>query len=348
MAFSLFGKQRVLGIDVGSSSIKVLELKEGGKKAYQLLNFGIAPLPADVVVDGAIMDSNLVIEALKNLLKSLNLKTNIAATSVSGTSVLIKKIKLPLMTEEELEESIQWEAEQYITNINDVNIDFHILGPSAEEGQMDVLLVGAKKEIINERVQLLTEAGLKPSVVDVDAFAVENAFELNYQLNETDHAVLVNVGASVTNINIIKGPVSVFTRDISIGGKSYTEEMQKILKISFDEAEAMKIGLTPETITPEVGNALRIISDSIASEVKKSIDFLGLGGEQKINGIYLSGGAARTLTLKDAMVEKSGIPVEVIDPFRNIEYNPKVFDENYIESIKPAATLVLGLALRSK
>lgn len=348
MAFSLFGKQRVLGVDVGSSSIKVLELKEGGKKAYQLLNFGIAPLPADVVVDGAIMDSNVVTEALKNLIKSLNLKTNIAATSVSGTSVLIKKINLPVMSEEELEESIQWEAEQYITNINDVNIDFHILGPATEEGQMNVLLVGAKKEIINERVQLLADAGLKPTVVDVDSFAVENAFELNYPINEIDHAVLVNVGASVTNINIIKGPVSVFTRDISIGGKSYTEEMQKILRISFDEAETMKVGLTPETMATEVGNALRVISDSIASEVRKSIDFLGLGGEQKINGVYLSGGAARTLTLKDAIGAKSEIPVEIIDPFRNIEYNPRVFDENYIESIKPTATLVLGLALRSK
>lgn len=348
MAFSLFGKQRVLGVDVGSSSIKVLELKEGGKKAYQLLNFGIAPLPADVVVDGSIMDSNVVIEALKNLIKSLNLKTNIAATSVSGTSVLIKKINLPLMSEEELEESIQWEAEQYITNINDVNIDFHILGPAAEEGQMNVLLVGAKKEIINERVQLLTEAGLKPTVVDVDAFAVENAFELNYPINEIDHAVLVNVGASITNINIIKGPVSVFTRDISTGGKSYTEEMQKILKISFDEAESMKVGLTPDTMTPEVANALKGVSDSIANEVKKSIDFLGLTGEQKINGVYLSGGAARTLTLKESMGERTGLPVEIIDPFRNVEYNPKVFDENYIESIKPTATLVLGLALRSK
>ncbi len=348
MAFSLFGKQKVLGVDVGSSSIKILELKEGGKKAYQLINFGIAPLPADVVVDGAIMDSNVVVETLKNLIKSLNTKTKFAVTSVSGTAVLIKKINLPIMSEEELEESIQWEAEQYITNINDVNIDFHILGPAAEEGQMSVLLVGAKKEIINERVQLLTDAGLKPAVVDVDAFAVENAFELNYPINEIDHAVLVNVGASITNINIIRGPVSVFTRDISIGGKSYTEEMQKLLKISFDEAETMKLGLAPETMTPEVGNALRSVSDSIANEVKKSIDFLGLGGEQKINGVYLSGGAARTLTLKDAMAQKTGAPVEIIDPFRNIEYNPRVFDENYIESIKPTVTLVLGLALRSK
>ncbi len=347
MAFSLFGRQKVLGVDVGSSSIKVLELKEGRKKAYQLVNFGIAPLPPDVVVDGAIMDSGVVVETLKNLIKSLNTKTKTAVTSVSGTAVLIKKINLPTMTEEELEESIQWEAEQYITNINDVNIDFHILGPAAEEGQMSVLLVGAKKEIINERVQLLTEAGLKPTVVDVDAFAVENAFELNYPINEIDHAVLVNVGASITNINIIKGPVSVFTRDISIGGKSYTEEMQKLLKISFDEAEAMKVGLTPETMTPDVGNVLRSVSDSIANEVKKSIDFLGLGGE-KINGIYLSGGAARTLTLKDAMAQRTGAPVEIIDPFRNIEYNPRVFDENYIESIKPTATLVLGLALRSE
>jgi len=348
MAFPFFRKQRVLGVDIGSSSIKVLELKEGGKKAYQMLNFGIAPLPADVVVDGAIMDSGVVVEALKGLLSSLKLKTTLAATSVSGTSVLIKKINLPVMTEEELEESIQWEAEQYITNINEVNIDFHILGPAAEEGQMSVLLVGAKKEIVNERVNLLTEAGLKPVVVDVDAFAVENAFELNYPINENEHVVLVNVGASVTNINIVKGPNSIFTRDIALGGKSFTEEVQKALKISSQEAESMKIGLTPETMTPEVGNALKVVSDSIAAEIKKSIDFLGLGGEQKINGVYLSGGAARTLTLADSISARTELPVEVIDPFRNIEYNPRVFDEAYIEGIKPTATLVAGLALRSK
>lgn len=348
MPFSFFRKKRVLGVDIGSSSIKVLELKEGGKKAYQMLNFGIAPLPADVVVDGAIMDSTTVVSTLKDLLNNLKPKTTLAATSVSGTSVLIKKINLPLMTEEELSESIQWEAEQYITNINDVNIDFHILGPAQEEGQMSVLLVGAKKEIINERVQLLTEAGLKPAVVDVDAFAIENAFELNYPINENEYAILVNVGASITNINIIRGQVSVFTRDISTGGRAYTEEMQKVLKLSFDEAESMKINLTPETMTPEIGNTLRVVSDSIASEVRKSVDFLGLSGEQKIIGIYLSGGAARTLTLKEALSQKIEAPVEVVDPFRNVEYNPKVFDENYIEDIKPTSTLVLGLALRNE
>ncbi|HEY4715847.1 MAG TPA: type IV pilus assembly protein PilM [bacterium] len=349
MAFSLFGKKGVIGVDIGSSSIKVVELREGGKKAYQLMNFGIAPLPSDVVVDGTIMNTSLVAETLKSILGNLRLKTKDAATSVAGTAVLIKKISLPTMTEAELEESIQWEAEQYITNINEVNIDFHILGPGTEEGQMSVLLVGAKKEIINERVNVLVEAGLNPVVVDVDAFAIENSFEINYPAPDPEHlVVLVNVGASVTNINIVKGSASLFTRDISVGGRVFSEEIQKSLRMSSDEAEAMKISLTPETVTPEIDKVLRMTSDNIANEIKKSQDFLGIGGEVKVAGIYLSGGASKTVGLKDVIAEKTGAPVEIMDPFRNVEYNPRVFDPNYLNNISPAASLAFGLGLRKK
>ena len=349
MAFSLFGKKGVIGVDIGSSSIKVVELREGGKKAYQLMNFGIAPLPSDVVVDGTIMNTSLVAETLKSILGNLRLKTKDAATSVAGTAVLIKKISLPTMTEAELEESIQWEAEQYITNINEVNIDFHILGPGTEEGQMSVLLVGAKKEIINERVNVLVEAGLNPVVVDVDAFAIENSFEINYPAPDPEHlVVLVNVGASVTNINIVKGSASLFTRDISVGGRVFSEEIQKSLRMSSDEAEAMKISLTPETVTPEIDKVLRMTSDNIANEIKKSQDFLGIGGEVKVAGIYLSGGASKTVGLKDVIAEKTGAPVEIMDPFRNVEYNPRIFDPNYLNNISPAASLAFGLGLRKK
>jgi len=349
MAFSLFGKKGVIGVDIGSSSIKVVELREGGKKAYQLMNFGIAPLPSDVVVDGTIMNTSLVAETLKSILGNLRLKTKDAATSVAGTAVLIKKISLPTMTEAELEESIQWEAEQYITNINEVNIDFHILGPGTEEGQMSVLLVGAKKEIINERVNVLVEAGLNPVVVDVDAFAIENSFEINYPAPDPEHlVVLVNVGASVTNINIVKGSASLFTRDISVGGRVFSEEIQKSLRMSSDEAEAMKISLTPETVTPKIDKVLRMTSDNIANEIKKSQDFLGIGGEVKVAGIYLSGGASKTVGLKDVIAEKTGAPVEIMDPFRNVEYNPRIFDPNYLNNISPAASLAFGLGLRKK
>ncbi|HEY7492906.1 MAG TPA: type IV pilus assembly protein PilM, partial [Candidatus Tectomicrobia bacterium] len=240
-------KQPLVGLDIGTHSLKVVQLKKAGK-SYQLLNFGMMPLLPEAIVDGAIMNTGAVVDAIRNLLRMEKIKTKDVATAISGQSVIVKKIRVPQMTEKELAENIQWEAEQHIPfEISDVNIDFQIL-PSkgrSEDGsnnQLDVLLVAAKKSKVDDYTSLITEAGLNPIVVDTDIFAIENEFEINNEIDDRIVA-LVDIGASTMNLNILKGNITLFQRDIAVGGNRYTSALQKEFSISYEQAEALKMGL---------------------------------------------------------------------------------------------------------
>jgi type IV pilus assembly protein PilM len=347
------GKRGVIGLDIGSSSIKVAELRET-KKGYALQNFGMATLPPEAIVDGALMNSAAIVEAIQTLINERKIKTREVVTSVSGQSVMIKKIPLPAMTEEELEDQIQWEAEQYIPfDINDVNLDFQILKPGDDEGNMEVLLVAAKKDMINDYVAVITESGLTPVVVDVDAFALENMYEINYQIMENEVLALVNIGASVINIAVTKNGQYMFSRDVSSGGKLYSEEIQKQLSVSYEEAEMLKLGGaakgdTEEVMRREVSTVIRSVSDQLAGEIARSLDFYqAAAAEEHINKIWLSGGSCRIPGLAEVVQEKQNIPVEILDPFRNVDRNPKQFDPGYLEQeVGPQAAVVVGLATR--
>ena len=264
-----------IGLDIGSSSVKLVCLREG-KRGYALDSFGIVALPPEAIVDGALMNSSAIVDAIKELFAQAKLKTKIVAISVSGHSVIIKKISLPRMSQEELEESIQWEAEQYIPfELKDVNLDVQILSPGDDAtGQMDVLLVAAKKDMINDYTAVISEAGLIPQVVDVDAFAVQNAFEINYEMPRNETIVLINAGASVVNINVIANGYTTFTRDVSMGGNQFTEEIQKQLNVSYDEAEKLKIGgditETDSVIPQEVERIIQGVADQMAGEIQRS------------------------------------------------------------------------------
>lgn len=344
----LFSSGRgVLGVDIGSSSVKIVELKPGRKKGYQLVGLGMATIPPDSIVDGALMNASVVGDAVRSILSSAKMKTKECAIAVAGHSVIVKKINLPTMSAEELEESIQWEAEQYIPfDINDVNVDFQILGAGPEEGQMGVLLVAAKKDMINDYLTMVRETGLAPVVVDVNAFAVENMYEVNYPLTEGEVVALVNIGASTININVLKGGVSAFTRDVSAGGNQYTEEIQKTLNVSYDEAEKMKIG-AKEAVPPELSGIFSSVSDNISSEIQRSLDFYSAtAGEEKIVKVFISGGCAKVSGLDKVIAGKANTPVEVLNSFNNIEYSPRSFDAEYIADVSPAAAVAVGLALR--
>src|SRR5436309_10140695 len=242
---ALFGAKRdLLGLDIGSSAIKLVQMKQA-RGNYLLQKFGIQPLEPEVIVDGTVMDSGRVVSAIKELVGEHNVKLKNVAMSISGHSVIVKKINLPPMPDDELEGQVKLAAEQYIPfDINEVNIDFHILNPmeQSEDGQpqMSVLLVAAKKDKINELTELVKGAGLEAVVMDVDAFAVENMYGINYAVNPEDTTVLVNIGASVMNVNVVKGGTSMFTRDIPIGGNRYTEAVQREMGMSYEEAEAAK------------------------------------------------------------------------------------------------------------
>ena len=342
-------KKDVIGLDIGCSSIKLVELRED-KKGYKLQNLAISPLPPEAIVDGALMDSVTIIDTIRDVIANSKTKTKDVVTSVSGHSVIVKKISLPLMTEAELEESIQWEAERYIPfDINDVNIDFQIFGAAPENPEvMDVVLVAAKKDIINDYVSIIMESGLNPVVIDIDSFALENMLAINYEVAKEETVAIVNVGASVTNIDIIKNNVSAFTRDIFKGGNQITEEIQRQLHVDHEEAEKIKVGskvdLTSQSV---IENVLKTASESLAVEIGNSLDFFqSTTTYEKIGKLYLSGGGSKIKGFDIILQQQIGIPVEIANPFKKVDYSGKNFDLEYLREIGPIMAVGVGLASR--
>ena len=340
------GKKEVVGLDIGSNSIKLAELKET-KKGYQLKNIGETLLPPEAIVNKVITNRDAVSEAIYSLIEELRVKTKNAVISISGHAVIIKKVSIPKMSEKELREAVPWELEQYIPqNIEDVNYDFQILPGQTPEGNMDVLIVAAKKDITNDYINVVTDAGLNPVVVDVDVFALENMYEANYP--ESGGVVaLVNIGASVTNINILKNGVSVFTRDITTGGNQFTELIQKEFDVGYDEAEKMKNSLGRPDVSPELDRISQDFTDLICGEIKRTLDFFSTTlWREKVDKIMLGGGTSKVPRLREVLEDIANAPVELINPFRNILYNPNDFDPEYISDIAPKMGVTVGLALR--
>ena len=340
-------KSEPIALDIGSTFIKLVQLKGSGK-SYSLAKFGMVPLPAEVIVEGAVMDANRVSEAIKELLVAQKIKTKEVVLSVSGSSVIIKRISIADMTDEELAESIKWEAEQYIPfSIDDVNVDFQKLGPGAAEGQADVLLVAVKKDKINDYVNLVKDAGLEPVVVDVDAFALANMCELNYEV-EAGITALLNIGASVMNINILRDGVSIFTRDITVGGNRYTEALQRDAGLSYDDAEKIKRGETVDGADrDQLNGIIATVTEDIVGEIQRSFDFFrSTTGSDKVSRVLLSGGCAKISQFTKVLSERLEIPVDIINPFKNIKVDPKYFEAGFISDAAPLAAIAVGLALR--
>ena len=347
-----FEGKNLIGVDIGTSAVKVVQLKES-RRGVHLMRFGIEPLPPQSIVDGHVMNSEAVQDALRKLMKELRISQRDVALSISGHSVIIKKLNLPLMKRDELEEQIQWEAEQHIPfDISEVEVDYNILSQNADVGQMDVLLVAAKKDEIQDLVEVVRLAKLRPLVVDIDAFTIQNVFEFNYGYHEGEIVALLNVGASVTTVNILNGGVSQFTRDITNGGQSITEEIQKQLQVSFEEAEAYKAGggaNSAEVVPQEVDGIISNVVDSIASEIQRSLDFfMATSSHGEVNQIYLTGGTSRISYLRSAIEKRSRIPTALLDPFRRVLFDERAFDPAVLKMQAPQATVSLGLALRKQ
>jgi type IV pilus assembly protein PilM len=343
-----FSKKEIVAIDIGSSAVKLVQLRQA-KGAYHLVSLGMAYLPPEAIVDNSIMDSGSVVEVIRDLVKNLKVKTKNVATSISGHSVIIRKIQLPIMTEEELESSIQWEAEQYIPfEISEVNLDFQILGTDAKDpSQMNVILVAAKKDFVADYLAVFKQCGLNPVVMDVDCFAIENAFEANYGFSDNEIVALVNMGASAVNVNVLKGGVSVFTRDIQVGGNLLNEELQKRLGLSSEEAEKAKLGEAVSSSSEDVAGVMMDASENLAQEVQRSLDFFAAtSADEKIHKVFITGGVAKVGMVRDAIERRIGVDVEVINPFRQVTVNEKHFDLEYVDSVGPIFTVAAGLAMR--
>ncbi len=348
---TLFGKKsrRLVGVDIGSSSVKAVELSKS-KKGYRLTGFAYGPLSPDSVVDGAIMDAPLVAGAIKKILTAGKFKPKGVATGISGPSVIVKRVIVPAATPNEVEASIQMDMEQYIPfDIAEVNMDYQVVGPGTtptEEAGMDVVLVAAKKDKIQNHTNVISLAGRTPDVVDIDAFALQNAFEANYQVGPNATIALLNIGASLMNINITKGGMPLFLRDVSVGGNQYTDILQKELQLNFQEAEDLKLGRTGGGEAEMVQPLLESITDMLIMEVQKTFDFFReTYPNETITRVLISGGTSQMLGLAERIQETFGYPTEVLNPFKSITVGPKV-NAAKVRSLGPALTVAVGLALR--
>jgi type IV pilus assembly protein PilM len=292
----------------------------------------------------------LLEQAITNLCRNYKIKNKNIAISISGHPVIIKKISVPLMTEDELEQTIPFEAEQYIPfSLEEVNLDFQILGPSEDKSkQMNVMLVAAKKALLADYVAVLQNAGLKAAIVDIDVFALSNMFNVNYTPEENANIALIDIGASVTNINIIKNGVSQFTRDIFMGGNQVTEEIQKQLSIGREDAEKLKCGERIDGIDPlNLEEIIQKALSVIAAEIQRSLDFFTSSTYGELHHLYLSGGGAQAKGFQEVLAKKINLPIEYTNPFQAIQYDENAFDPEYLKELAPLAAVGVGLALRS-
>ena len=341
-----FSKSKnLVGLDIGSSAVKLVELKEK-KGKYQLLKIGLEPLSPEAIVDGSIMDSSMVVETIQRINASQGVKNSNYATSLSGHSVIIKKISLPAMTPQELDESIQWEAEQYIPfDINDVNLDYVPLSQPGTGENIDVILVAVKKEKINDYTSVISQAGKAVALVDVDAFALQNCYEVNYDVEDGKVLALVNLGASVTNVNVLSGSTSLFWRDITFGGNQYTDAIQREMSLSFTQAEELKRGTGGEA--QQIIPILNSVSEDFAGELRKTLDFFSAtSGAERVDEIVLSGGGASVVNLDSILRDKFGIAVEIMNPFKNVTFNESDFNPEWIAEVAPSMAIAVGLAIR--
>lgn len=345
----IFKSKQLIGLDIGSTSVKIVGVKPCKKDEFELQYLGLEDLSPDTIVDGAIMAKLPVAEAINRIYSQQGIKTNNVATSISGHSVIVKKINLPAQSQEELSESIMWEAEQYIPfDISDVNIDYEILKTVPGTGTIEVLLVAVKKDKIADQQSVINLAGKTPVVVDVDAFALLTSYIYNYQPSGHTVTALLNIGASISNLCIVKGTEFLFTRDISVGGNQYTDFLQKGLGLGFEDAEKVK-KMQPVAGVDEA-EAHRIIdsvSEIIEMEIQKTFDFFkATTTTDRIDRMMLSGGTSRARGLSEHLSQKFEVPVEIFNAFKRITYNPQKFDSSRITEISPRVAIAVGLAMR--
>ncbi len=350
-------RNKLIGVDIGSFAIKIAEVIQKGND-YILTTACYGELPPTTIVEGSIMNSAAVTDTLIELVAECGIKVKQVATSVGGSSVIVKQITVPNMTPEELDEQITWEAEQHITfSVDEVNLAYHIIGESeVEPGKMDIILVAAKRDMISDYTTVLIEAGLTPVVIDIDAFAVMNVFEVNYPEERENVVALVNIGASFTNVNITRDGVPLVVRDFTIGSNSYTEEIQKNLGVSSDEAEKLKRGDTgsetgEEVISQEVVEIIDSVSEIIAGEIARTIDFYGVSHpDEKITKILLSGGGSLTPGLQRIIEEKTDLATHFLNPFKNIKVAEDLVSNKpeIVQRYAPIMAVPVGLALRRR
>lgn len=348
MIGSAMGSQTCVGLSIGSSSIKLVELKKAGK-VWKLLHFGIVQLPEDVIVNREIINQIAVVESIKTLTNQLKLKNKMVCTSLSGTSLIIKRMNLDVPNLRELQDQVFWEAEQYLPfDVSEVVMDYQLLSHSKDK-KADVILVAVKRAVLDSYMLCIEDAGLKPKIVDVDFFALQNLFEMSYPNNPSEAVAIVDVGASALKIAIVHAGIPVFTKDTAIGGRNLTAEIQKHLNLSYTDAETLKVGGGPGGSMPqEVSDLMQVMSENFGVEIKRSLDFYNASSSgAPISYILIAGGSAKIPGISKMVEDVTGLPVQIMNPFNSVSYDPAVFTQDYLAAIAPIAAVPIGLALRA-
>ncbi len=341
----LFGRNRTsVGLDIGSGFVKIVEVSHSGDQP-EVTRVAMRPLLPDTIVEGEIMDYALVSDTVSGLFQELGLKGADVVSGVGGHDVIIKKIEMDRMKESDAREVIRWEAEQHVPfDIKSVELDFQILDPAGDEPRMEVLLVAAKRELVDNRVALLSEAGLSPSVIDVDAFALHNAFEVNYPEAMEGIVALVNVGHEVTNVNILDNGVPILTRDIPFGSRRVREDLQRERGLTAEQAEDAVQG------RDEVAGMEALVetaADEVAVGIERAAAFLMTrSAGDELGRIYLSGGGARIPGMTESLGRRMGVETHLVNPFERVPVSPEATTEFSLEDAAPMLLLPLGLALR--
>ncbi|MBA3912507.1 MAG: type IV pilus assembly protein PilM [Acidobacteriales bacterium] len=342
------GSKALLGLDVGSSSVKAVELRKT-RAGIELKHLGLERLEAEAVVDSMITQPRAVSTAITNLCRRQGIKTRSVASSMCGHSVIVKKISLPTVSDDDLPAMIEREAAQHIPfALSDVNLDYQVLSNEPKDSPIEVLLVAVKKDKIANYTGVLNAAGKSPAIMDLDTLALVNCYEFNCRPDSSFVAALLNVGASVINIHIVKGATPLFPRDVSVGGNQYTDSLQKEFELSFEHAEALKLGAKIAAVSDEARDGiLQQVTEIVVLEIQKTFDFFrATAGGGHIEKMYLAGGSCRVPGLIESLRQEFSIPVELLNPFAQFTAHQNAAAELVNDNPGQFAVAV-GLALRS-
>ncbi len=342
----LFGSKKLIGLDIGTSTIKIAEMDVSGSKA-QLTSFGFAPTPVGSLNSGEILNAAALSTAIKGLLMEMRSKQKKVSTGLWGTGVIVKKITIPRIEKKMIADQLQWEAEQYLPfDINTISLGFHVINPNAGNDTMDILLIAAQHEIVNQYRTVVTGAGLNLNVLDVSGFAVANVFEMNYGRSE-ETIGLINIGSGVTNFVVMMNGEVIFSRDVAIGGFNFTNEISKELGVTLPEAESLKLSASnKEAVPDEVHSILSSTNDLITDEIRNSFEFfVGSNNGASFNRCFVTGGSSSVPGLLEKMSQATNVQIEKMNPFNRIRAS-KNFSDAYLRQIAPFAAVAMGLAMR--
>jgi len=344
---ALFGigrSKRTVGLDIGSGYVKLVVM-DHGKGRPRIVKAAATPLVADAIVEGEVMDPTLVASTIRSLFETAGVKEKRVVTAVGGRDVIIKRIQMDRMKETDAREVIRWEAEQHVPfDMESVELDFQILDPLDEGLQMTVLLVAAKRELVENKMALLLDAGLEPEVIDVDAFALHNAFELNYPEAMAGVVGFVNIGHETTNVNLLEEGVPVLNRDLAFGTRRLRESLQRERGLTAEAAEDVLEGRASD---PELEDFISQRAEEVALGVERAAAFLQASSTHAgLSRIYVCGGGARVLRMAEALAERLQVPAEIANPVQRVDVDPGAFDLISIADMGPMLVLPVGLALR--